>query len=100
MNEIVYQSDGIAVERLYGPVYLVRGYAEGSEFPSKYESVMTGVVRGYLATFKGLLHEKNGMAITIKQARAVDTFLKSLGCRKLVYERVKDGVVINVTRRL
>ncbi len=99
MIDIVYETGGLAVERASKSVYLLRGYADGNKYPGKFEWVALAIVRGGVATMKGFLHIKDGKA-SLEHARLVDKFLKSIGCRILFYQRIKNGVVINVMRRL
>ena len=99
MINIVHEVDGLAVEKVTECGYILRGYSCGKKYPDGFDWIVVALIDRTIATLKGFLHIKGGNG-SIKHARMVDTFLKSLGCKKLVYERVKDGVVINVTRRL
>lgn len=99
MIEIVHEVDGLMVEKIRESDYLVRGYADGCKFPDEFEWVMLVLIDGILATFKGFLHSHGGH-VTLNQARSVDNFLKSVGCKKLIYEREKNGIMVNVTRKL
>lgn len=100
MIDIVYDVNVIAIEKIREDVYLLRGYADVNKFPGKFEFVALVLVAGSVATLKGFLHEKNGRKVTIKQARSVDEFLRSIGCEIVEYVRSKDGVMVNVTRKL
>jgi hypothetical protein len=99
MIDIAHEVDGLAVEKVSKSVYLLRGYADGNKYPGKFEWVALAIVSGGVATMKGFLHINSG-GVSLKHARLVNEFLLSIGCKILFYQRIKDGVVINVTRRL
>jgi hypothetical protein len=99
MIDIVYETGGLAVERASKSVYLLRGYADGNKYPGKFEWVALAIVSGGVATMKGFLHINSG-GVSLKHARLVNEFLLSIGCKILRYQRIKNGVVVDVTRRL
>jgi hypothetical protein len=89
----------MAVEKVSKSVYLLRGYADGNKFPGEFEWVALALTDNGVVTMKGFLHINSG-GVSLKHARLVNEFLLSIGCKILFYQRIKDGVVINVTRRL
>ena len=96
---IVYEVGGMAAERLTECGYILRGYADGKRYPDGFEWIVVALISGTLATLKGFLHIKGGKG-SLRHARLVDDFLRLIGCKELTYERIKNGVIINVTRKL
>ena len=99
MIDIVYESGGVMIEKVTEHGYIIRGYANGRSFPGGFDWIVVALVDALTVTFKGFLHIKNCL-MPLSHARAVDIFFRSLGCEIVEYERVKNGIVINVSRRL
>ena len=99
MIDIVYESDGVMIEKVTENSYIIRGYADGKNFPDGFDWIVVALVDALTVTFKGFLHIKNCL-MPLKHARLVDDFFRSIGCKIVEYERVKNGLVVNVRRRL
>jgi hypothetical protein len=101
MINIVFESNGFVAEEIKDKesVYLLRGYAHEKKYPAAFEWICVALINDKTATIKGLLHTKKHR-ISLISIRRIYDFLRSLGCNWLIYERIKDGVVINVTRKL
>ena len=96
---IIYEVDGMAVEQITECGYILRGYADGKKYPNGFEWIVVALISGSVATLKAFLHIKGGKG-SLRHARLVDDFLLSIGCKELTYERIKNSIVINVTRKL
>jgi len=86
---IVHEKNGVLIEQIKDSVFIVRGYADGKSFPDQFDWVMIAVVDGLTVMLKGFIHAPERES-TFGQARQVRRYFKSIGIKKIIYERFKN----------
>lgn len=96
---IVWDGDGVLIEKLSDDIFIIRGYEGEETFPHPYIWVYTVHVVNDCAKMKGFL-SRDGFRIDRRKLRVTKRYLRQIGCTHSSYERIVNGRARDVIGRI